>query len=227
MNRIAADEETIESFLARVPLFEGLAVEQLTRLKEHASLKSFPKNTILITQGDTTNTMYVVISGQVKVFLSDAEGKQVDINFLEGGSHFGELALLDNEPRSASVMTTEQTQCLMLSKSGFEQCLKANPNLALTLINLLSRTVRDLTENVRSLALTNTYTRVTKVLNDRAQEDASGQLSMDKLTQQDIANMIGSSREMVSRILKDLTAGGYIKTERKKIIILKKLPRDW
>jgi len=141
--------------------------------------------------------------------------------------HFGELALLDSTPRSASVMTTEKTKLAVVSKPDFQRMLAAHPGIALSLIRDLTRRVRVLSENVKSLALLDVYGRVAKTLLAMA-SDRDGKLIVEKrLTQQDIANRVGASREMVARIMKDLTTGGYISVANKHIVINEKLPERY
>jgi CRP/FNR family cyclic AMP-dependent transcriptional regulator len=171
--------------------------------------------------------MYVVLNGKVKVYLSDDEGKEIIINILKEGDYFGELALLDESPRSASVMTLEDCKFAVLSKLAFDECLTSNPEIALQVIRGLSARLRYLTENVKSLALMDVYGRVARTLLEMAEDQNGVQVINQKLTQRDIASMVGASREMVSRILKDLSVGGYITIESKSITINEKLPHGW
>ncbi len=217
----------VNQALASIPLFGGFTEEELRTISTHANTKSYPKNTIIINEGDTTNSLYVILSGKVKVFLSDAQGKEVTINLQGPGEYFGELSLLDEAPRSASIMTMEPSQFAIISKPDFDACLTHNPAIALKLIRELTSRIRQLTENVKNLALLDVYGRVARTLLDMA-EERDGKLVIDqRLTHQEIANMVGASREMVSRIMKDLTRGGYVSTEGKRITINEKLPPAW
>ena len=211
----------------KVRLFSGLSGAELAILAKHATIRTYPKNTIVINEGDEANALYVVISGQVKVFLSNEEGKEIIVNMQGPCEHFGELALLDSTTRSASVMTTEKTKLAVVSKPDFQRMLADHPEIALSLIRDLTRRVRVLSENVKSLALLDVYGRVAKTLLAMASE-RDGKLIVEKrLTQQDIANRVGASREMVARILKDLTTGGYISVADKRIVINDKLPERY
>lgn len=215
------------TMLTNVPLFSALRESELQSLLAHAAKKVVPKNTIVISEGDRTDSLYVILSGKVKVFLQDEEGKEIILNSQGAGEYFGEMALIDDEPRSASVMTTEMSIFMVISKGDFRRCLADHPDIALSLIKGLSHRLRLLTENVRSLALMDVYGRVAKVLLSLAQP-ADGKLIInDGLTQQEIANRVGASREMVGRILRDLTTGGYINIEGKTITIHEKLPSAW
>jgi CRP/FNR family cyclic AMP-dependent transcriptional regulator len=217
----------VHNTLEKIPLFSGLKELDLKTISSHAITRNFPKNTIVITEGDITNTLYVIHSGKVKVFLNDEHGKEIILTRLEKNEYFGELSLLDGEARSASVMTLEPTTVSVISKADFDAYLINNPSVALTLLDTLTKKIRLLTENVRGLALMDVYGRVARVLLDMAKE-ANGKLIIDeKPSQQEIAKMVGASREMVSRILKDLSTGGYIEVERKHIVIHQKLPPAW
>lgn len=210
-----------------ISLFAGLPADDLKAITAHAVTKTYAKNTVIINEGDASDTLYVILSGRVKVFLSDEEGKEVILNTQGVGDYFGELALIDEEPRSASVMTLDDSKLSIVSKRDFEACLARHPQIALRVIKGLTKRLRNLTENVKSLALMDVYGRVARTLISLA-TDQDGVLVIDqKLTQRDIANMIGASREMVSRILKDLTVGGYITVGKKSITINEKLPSAW
>lgn len=210
-----------------ISLFEELPDEDLQAISELAVTRQYPKNTLVMCEGDCSDSLYIVLSGKVKVFLNDEEGKEVTLNIQGEGEYFGELAMLDNAPRSASVMTLEKTRLAVVSKSAFDECLECNPKIALTVIQGLARRLRELTENVRSLALMDVYGRVAHTLLDLAEEKDGKLVVTQRLTQRDIASMVGASREMVSRILRDLTVGGYITSKNKIITINERLPSAW
>ena len=217
-------EQLEKSLLKNVGLFSGLDGSALALLEQHATIRTYPKNTIVINEGDDANALFVVLEGQVKVFLSNEEGKEIIINMQGPGEYFGELALLDSSQRSASVMTTEKSKLAFLSKADFQRVLAEHSDIALNLIKALTGRVRVLSENVKNLALLDVYGRVAKTLLGLA-TDHDGQLIVEKrLTQQDIANHVGASREMVARIMKDLVQGGYITVTREQIRINEKLP---
>lgn len=210
--------------LEDVAIFSGLSPTELELLEHHMVTRSFQKNTIIINEGDEANTFFIIITGAIKVFLSNEEGKEIIINAQGPGDHFGELALLDGAPRSASVITTEKSTIGVISKEDFHSLLSRNTDLALNLIRELTRRVRFLSDNVRTLALMDVYGRVAKVLLGMAQEEDGKMVIINRPTQQDIANHIGASREMVARILKDLATGNYITIDGKRLIINEKLP---
>ncbi len=210
--------------LANVPIFSGLSDDELAQVSKHAVTRAFPKQVIIINEGDQTDSLYVILKGKVKVFLSDEQGKEVVLNTQGPGEYFGELALLDDAERSASVMTLEPSSFMMISKQSFQDLLAAHPSIAYSVIQGLTQRVRTLTDNVKSLALMDVYGRVAKTLLNMATTQDDRMVIEDKLTQQDIANRVGASREMVSRILKDLAIGGYISFEKKHIVINEQLP---
>lgn len=213
--------------LNQLHMFSELAPQETEELTQHSTTRIYPANTILISEGDTTDSLYVVLEGEVKVFASDEQGKEVILNILGPGEYFGELALLDDEPRSASVKTLVPTKVMIITKHDFKNCLANNSEMIYKLIKILIRQVRALTSNVKSLALLDVYGRVAHTLLDLA-KDVEGQMIIEqKLTHQDIADMVGASREMISRILKDLASGGYITIRNKIITINEKLPPGW
>jgi len=211
--------------LQQVELFSGLDEAALNLIAQRVVNRSFPANTIVIHEGDEALSLYLIVSGAVKVFLSDDNGKQIVVSSQREGEYFGELALLDDAPRSASVMTTEKSTFMVLNKHDFDRLLQEQPAIALPIMRQLARRVRLLSENVKSLALLDVYGRLARTLLMLAEPGEDGRLAVrEKLTQQELANRIGASREMVARILKDLTTGGYISIDKKRITINEKLP---
>jgi CRP/FNR family cyclic AMP-dependent transcriptional regulator len=213
--------------LEHVELFAGLAPDELARLSSRAVIHSYPRNTIIINQGDVSNSLHVIVSGRVKVYLSNEEGKEVILNSQGPGESFGEMALLDARPRSASVITTESSKLAIISKVDFEQFLQDHPQVMLKILQQAFARLRALTETVGSLALLDVYGRVARLLLQSAETVDGVTLVQQPMTQQDIASHIGSSREMVSRILKDLKTGGYIEMKGKQIILRQTLPHAW
>ena len=213
--------------LQQVEIFQGLSTEELEALSASSTSRSFPKNTVVIHENDPADSLFIIESGKVKVYCSDKNGKEFIMNTLGHGDYFGELALLDDDRRSASVRTMEKADFCIIYKQDFNQVLDQHPNIAKTLIRNITRRVRALTEKVKSLALQDVYGRVTKVLNSLATERNDEFYVEEKLTQQDIADRVGASREMVARILKDLTIGGYISFENRHIVIHRRLPANY
>ena len=213
--------------LNQLSIFSELAPEETEKLTQLSTTRTYPANTILVSEGDNTDSLYVVLEGEVKVFASDEQGKEIILNILGPSEYFGELALLDDESRSASVKTMKSTKVLVITKNDFKNSLTTDSEMAYNLIKALIRQVRGLTGNVKSLAFLDVYGRVARMLLDNA-KNVDGQMIIEqKLTHQDIADMVGASREMVSRILKDLVNGGYITIKNKIYTINKKLPPGW
>lgn len=214
------------SDLKKIPLFAGLTDEDLRALADKAVTRTFPKNMILINEGDITDSLYVILSGKVKVYLGDESGKELLLDVKGPGEYFGEMAL-DEGSRSASVMTAETSQLAAITRNDFKSFLRDHPDIALHVMNNLIRMVRGLNENVKSLAMLDVYGRVSRLLLDLAIEQDGNLVILEKLTQKDMASRVGASREMINRILRDLTTGGYIKLEGGKIIIKRTPPNRW
>jgi CRP/FNR family cyclic AMP-dependent transcriptional regulator len=213
--------------LDKVSLFEGLDAVSLDELKEMMVTRVFPKNSIIINEGDENQSLYILESGRVKVYLSDENGREIVLSTQGPGEYFGEMALLDDATRSASVLTLEESKIRMINKADFEKILRQKPEIALGVIKDLIRRLRQSTESVRSLALMDVYGRVARLLLSLSEENNGYLTVTEKLTHQDIADRVGSSREMISRIFKDLKQGGYIEVEDKRITIKDKLPSGW
>jgi CRP/FNR family cyclic AMP-dependent transcriptional regulator len=213
--------------LENVPLFSGLSSAALAEIEQHGAVKSFKKNAIVISQDDESYSLYVILSGSVKVYISGEDGREAVLNHQSAGDYFGDLALIDKQPRVASVMTTEASRFMIISREDFLLCLSKNPEIAINLIKPMTSRMRMLAKNVSSLALLDVYGRVARVLLEQAEAQEDGEMITEKITQQEIADMVGASRAMVSRILKDLKAGGYISVDKKRISIHQKLPSRW
>lgn len=199
----------------------------LQALCAHATFKVFPKNTIIINEGDRrTDSIYLIQSGRVKVFLCSAAGKEVDLNVLEAGDYFGEMTL-DQGPRSASIVTLERSELAIIRQSAFRKFIAENPDFAMQLIIKLIARTRGLLKNVKSLALLDVSHRVAQLLREMATEENGKLVITEKLSKRDIANRVGATREMASRVFKDLVLSGYIELENKTITIAKKLPLQW
>ena len=208
------------------PPFLGLSEQDLGALAQRAVTRAYPKGSIIINEGDETDSLYIVLSGKVKVFLADEEGREVILDTHGPGEYFGEM-VLDEGPRSASVITLEPCRFQIVPKSEIQALLRSHPEFAAHLVNKLIQRIRVLTEHVKSLALQNVYGRFAKLVQDLAVEQNGQRVIPDKPSQQEMANRIGASREMVNRILKDLTTGGYLAVEERRIVIRKPLPANW
>ncbi len=214
-------------YLDRVDLFDGLSDEQAEVLKGRSRIRSFAPNTIVVNEGDDGSSLFVVQSGSLKVFLTDNVGREVTLSLLDPGDYFGELALLDDSPRSASVIALTRSEVLQIPRLAFLALIEAHPAcMQIVMRNLVGR-IRTLTESVRSLALVDVFGRISRIFNSLAVEEDGVGIIDRRLTQQDLANMVGASREMVNRILRDMVSGGYVEIEPQRIILRKKLPSHW
>lgn len=209
--------------LHSVPLFSHIPEEKLRDLEQSAVVRKYPKNTLLFFEGDEGGQMYVVKQGLLYAYTDDDDGRQLVLNYLAPGDYFGELSLIDNQPRSATVAAVEDSEVLCISRDRFKHFLSVYPELYDSLLIALTQRVRELTHNVKDMALLDVYGRVAQTLERLCRDD----LEPPKLTHQSIANMVGASREMVSRVMKELVVGGYIQIEQKHIRILKKFPKSW
>jgi len=209
---------------------DALDDDLLRKIAEHGDVRTYPPNSVIINEGEQTDTFFILLSGRVKVFGSDAEGNQIVYASHGAGEYVGEMSL-DGGVRTASVVTMEKTTCAVVAGRHLRAFVAAHPDFAMNLIHKLIRRAREATESVKNLALLDVYGRICVVLAALAatsRPDERGALTIDgRYTQQDIADRVGASREMVSRILKDLVTGGYLAIESGHITILKKLPAHW
>ena len=212
--------------LRKIPLFEGVAEAELNALAERSVTRSYPKQAILVNEGDDSDSLFLILAGRVKVYLSDESGKELILAIKGPGQYFGEM-VLDDQPRSASVMTVEPAQFAILSRADFRAFLLRHSEVALQVIQNLIRVARGLNQNVRSLAMLDVYGRVARILLELAVEQGGKLVIPEKLTQKDIAARVGASREMINRILRDLTTGGYVTVEAGRITINKAPPARW
>jgi CRP/FNR family cyclic AMP-dependent transcriptional regulator len=189
-------------------------------------VRTYPKNSVFITEGDSSDSLFVVLKGKVKVFVSDNEGHELILDTHGPGEYVGEMAL-DGNPRSASVMTLEPTTFSVVAREPIKEAIRRNPDFALDMISKIIDRARLATNSVKHLALLDVYGRVARLLLEMAVEK-DGKLAIpEKLTQQEISERVGASRDMVSRIFRDLVAGGYISVENRIITINKKPPARW
>lgn len=219
--------ETLE-FFNNCDFFKGLPEEELKILGDVAKSRKVGKNTLVINEGDVSSTMYFIKEGRVNATLSNEDGKEVILSSLKKGDHFGELSLLDGEPRSSNIITMEKCEFLILHKDDLFKMMQQDSRIAINVIKYLCSRIRYITRNVESLALMDVYGRLVRLLHDLSEESAEGKLIVQQpLTHKDIALRVGSSREMISRILKELEKGEYLSVENKIITINKKLPLAW
>ena len=202
------------------PLLPASLLEALAR---HGNTRSFRTQSILISEGDVSDALFIVLRGRLRTYASSADGRDVVLAEHGPGDYVGELAL-DGGARSASVKTVEASTCCVVSGHDLRSFLAEQPDFAWHLFGKLSRMARRLTEQVKSFALQDVYGRMARVLTELSDVAGSERIVRDKLTQQDIADRVGASREMVNRVMKDLTAGGYVTVRDGRYVICRKLP---
>jgi CRP/FNR family transcriptional regulator, cyclic AMP receptor protein len=205
--------------LKAVPLFASFPEDQLRMLTTMVTRRSAPRSTTIMAGGDATDSLYIVLSGRLKVMMSDSDGKEVILSILGPGEFFGEMGLIDDEPRSASVVTIEPCELLAISKRDFKKCLIDNVEMSMAVMRGLVRRLREADRKIGSLALLDVYGRVARLLLDMAENVNGEKVVTKRLPKQDIAKMIGASREMVSRVMKDLQTGGYIEMRGSSIVL--------
>lgn len=205
--------------LRAVPLFSSVPDEQLRALATVVTRKSVARAATIMVAGDQTDSLYIILSGRLKVMMSDAEGKEVILSILGPGEFFGEMGLIDDSPRSASVLAIEPCELLSIAKRDFNKCLADNFEMAMAVMRGLVRRLREADRKIGSLALLDVYGRVARLLLDMADTVDGQKMVTKRLPKQDIAKMIGASREMVSRVMKDLQLGGYIEMRGSTIVL--------
>src|SRR6266704_6919261 len=189
--------------LPNVPLFSMLAEGQLQLLTRVLSRKAYPKNSTIIAAGDPTDAMYIVVSGRLKVVMSDKEGQEVILAILNQGEFFGEMGLIAQAPRSATVTTIEPCELLTITRADCTKCLQGNFDLTMNVIRGLVKRLREADKKIGSLALMDVCGRVARLLMEMA-ETVDGQKVVTKLPKQQIAKMVGATREMVTRVMKEM-----------------------
>jgi CRP/FNR family cyclic AMP-dependent transcriptional regulator len=202
--------EANKAFLKRVPLFSGLGERQLEKVAAGSVRRSFARGRMVVAEGEPSSALYILLAGRAKVQRSDSEGKEVILAVLGSGECVGEMSLIDDAPRSASVITMESCEFMAINKETFLATLEENPPIALKIMKGLVKRLREADRKIETLALLDVYGRVARVLLDFSEEIDGERVVKGKLPRQEIAKMIGASREMVSRVMKGLEVEGYI-----------------
>jgi CRP/FNR family transcriptional regulator, cyclic AMP receptor protein len=213
--------------IERFPLFSDLPPDDRLALEGCLHTRGYPPRVMVVSEGDDTHSLYLILEGKVKVFTSEEDGREALLCTQGPGEYFGEMSLFDDAPRSASVMTLERTKLAMLAREDLLRCLQSHPGIALALIGELVGRVRRLTEQVHDLALLDVYGRLTRLLEAAAESRDGERVIEPRPTHQELASRIGASREMVTRILGDLVRGGYVRLDGGRLILQEKFPRAW
>lgn len=197
--------------LRRVPLFALLTESQAQQIADAVVKRRFKRGDRIVEQGLKSNALHIILSGRARVLASDSRGREVILATLQPGDYIGEMSLIDNEPHSATVRAEVQTDVLMLGRSDFARCMPESSSMAYAVMRVLVRRLRHSVRSIESLALMDVYGRLARVLLENAQRDANGCLVIhDKISRLDLAKMVGASREMVTRVMKDLEQRGFV-----------------
>lgn len=205
--------------LQKIPLFDGLSAAQLEQISRMAVRRKVTRNATIVRAGDSTDSLFVIVSGSAKVLNRDADGHEVILSLLGAGECFGEMGMIDGSPRSADVVSNENCELLVIAKSDFKNALAENVDLCLNIMKSLVLRLREANRKIESLALMDVYGRVAKLLLDLSEIENGVRLIRRKVTKQDMAKMVGASREMVSRVMRDLEISGYIRIEAGCIVL--------
>jgi len=205
--------------LRNVPLFSGLEEQELERLSRVAVRRRAGRGDQVVRSGESADALLILLTGRAKVTNFDEEGREIILAWLGPGEFFGEMGLIDGSARSASVVAVENCELLAIGKQEFQRCMQENFQVAQKLMQILVRRLREADRNIESLALLDVYGRVARLLLDLSEEEEGKRLVKKKISKQDMARMIGASREMVSKVMRDLEIGGYIVTNGDQITI--------
>ncbi|MDR2837016.1 MAG: Crp/Fnr family transcriptional regulator [Azonexus sp.] len=206
--------------LRNVPLFSGLSEAELEKLSKICGRRRVERGAFVVRASDVTDSLYVLLTGRAKVTNADEEGREIILAWLGPGESFGEIGMIDGGPRSASVVAVEPCELLVLGKDGFQRCLQDNFPVAHKLMLTLVRRLREADRKIESLALLDVYGRVARLLLDMSVVEDGRRIVKKKISKQDMARMIGASREMVSKVMRDLELSGYIATGGDQVVIL-------
>lgn len=208
-------------------LFQGLEAGDISLLSERMVRRVFPRNTTVLYEGEETDALYIILKGRVKITKRASNGKEAILCILGAGDYFGEMALIDDGHRSSNVVTKEKCEICFVRRRDVYPLLMRNPRFMMNLMLGLSRRLKDASSKIACLAMEDVYGRISQLLREAAVERDGELVIEEKLSRQEIADRVGSSREMASRIFNDLLRGGYICESGGQIRIARKLPRRW
>lgn len=204
-----------------------LSDELLSELAERGDLRSYPRGEILIQEGEQSDALYILIAGRVKIFTRDERGRELIYNVLSAGEYFGEM-FLDGGSRSASAKAVTAVECVLVGPEAFRGFLNTYPEFAESLVLTLIARVRHATQQIRSLALSGVYERTVQLLNRLAVDEDGARMLPVAMTQQEMAERIGATREMVNQIMQGLVRGGFLsRAGDRRLVIAKELPKQW
>lgn len=216
----------MQEFLSQISPYDILDDKGLQALTQIATRRNYRKNRVIIRQGDDTSNMFILVQGQMRVYVEDEQGKQLTVRMLRSGDAFGEVALIGDFPRTANVETMIDSVVAAFPRGSYLAFLRDYPELTLALAKNLANMVRDTTEELSSIALSDVYGRLAHILNKYA-ETQGDEKRVPRFTHRELAGMIGSSREMVSKVMKELEKGEYVSVQDKHYLIDRPLPETW
>jgi CRP-like cAMP-binding protein len=212
-----------QELLRTVPIFSELSSEDIASLARLTSRRSCPKDTVVFFENEEGDSFFIIVDGRIKVTILGDDGREVILSVLGRGDFFGEMALLDNEPRSATAIAVEDTELLSLHRNDFQSVLSDNRSIMSALIKILTARLRRANHQISTLALLDVYGRVARVIVDTARDEGKrlkdGRIAFRRATHQEIANRIGTTRETVTRMLKDLERQGLIRIDGKEVVV--------
>lgn len=215
----------------QVPLFAGLEDEDLESLIAVANRRKYPKDGVIFFENDVGDALFMILSGRIKVTILSDDGREIILAMLSDADFFGEMSLLDNEPRSATAIALQETEMVVLHQRDFLTIVEKRPRVLINLLSVLSARLRKANQQIGNLALHDVYGRVARILLEMASEDGTrqpdGRVTFRRPTHQEIANMIGATRETVSRMISDLHRQGYIEIAGKNVIIQAALAKEF
>lgn len=208
--------------IRRVPLFSMLTALQAESVAQAVVKSRLKRGEAIVEQGKKSDALSIILTGRARVVTTDARGREVILATMHPGDYIGEMSLIDNEPHSATVRAEIQTDVLVLGRQEFARCLPENSSMAYAVMKGLVKRLRHADRKIESLALMDVYGRVARSLLEFAQPDAQHNMVIrDKVSRQDLAKMVGASREMVSRVMKDLEDRGFIETRPDGSVLVK------
>ena len=205
--------------LKSLPLFAAFSQDELRELATMVARRSAARGTAIMNEGDAIDSLYIVISGRLKVTMGEADGKETILAILGAGEFFGEMGLIDDKPRSASVTALEPCELIAVTRRAFRKCLVENADLAMAVMRVLVKRLREADRKIGSLAMLDVYGRVARLLLDMSENVNGRKVVTRRLSKQDIAKMVGASREMVTKVMKDLQTSGYIDVQGSTIVL--------
>lgn len=205
----------------------NLLSPQLNQLAQRGRMRTYRPGTLLIQEGDFDDTIYILLEGRVRAFSVGDKGQEITYGVYGPGEYLGELSL-DGGPRSASVVTLERCTCAAVTRQTVQEHIAQNPEFAFELLSKVIRRVRSATLNAKQLALNDVYGRLLNMVNTQSEQgEGTSRFIRERWTHKELASRLGCSRAMVSRLLKDLEKGGYLRLEPQRLVIFRPLPARW